>query len=370
MTGLFFWLKYGVWLYIIFSLSIENFIAQDRPNDGGSCIYLSWQGIEDTLIEGYVILRRTISDTTFKKIGFSGRLATNYEDNSVRDRERYIYLIAAQKQDSLYYHTMSNIVQSSPQFFHKGRLNILIGIIIFFLFLIVFMSQAKKGAKLFIRKIAGLDAVEEAVGRATEMGKPILYVPGLGDIDYPSTIASMNILGELAKKVAVYENPLIVVNCYSVVYTVAREVVKQAFISQGKIDKFNDDYIRYLTESQFGYAAAINGIILRERPATNFFIGPFFAESLLMAETGNQVGAVQIAGTDQVLQLPFFVTACDYTLLGEEVYAASAYLTKEPVLVASLKAQDAGKFLVLIILVLLTILSFLNINFVSILKAQ
>ncbi len=370
MTLCFFWLKYGVWLFLICSISIENFTAQDRPNDGGSCINLFWKGIGDTLIDGYVIFRCTLPDTTFEKIGFSGRLATNYEDNSVNDRNKYIYLIAVQKQDSLFFHTRSNIVQSSPQFFHRGRLNILIAVLLFSSFLILFMSRAKRGAKLFVRKIAGLDAIEEAVGRATEMGKPILYVPGLGDIDFPSVIASMNILGEIAKKSAVYENPMIVVNCYPVVYTVAREVVKQAYISEGKIDKFRDDYVRYLTESQFGYAAAINGIILREHPATNFFIGPFFAESLLMAETGNQVGAVQIAGTDQVLQLPFFVTACDYTLLGEEVYAASAYLTKEPVLVASLKAQDTGKFLTLLILILLTILTFFKINLTSLLRVQ
>lgn len=359
-----------MWIFFIFSIQIEDFKAFDRPNDGGSSIYLSWKCIKDSLIDGYAIFRRIVSDSEFKKIGFAGSFATSFEDNTVVDSLKYIYLIAVQKQDSLYYKTHSKIVQSSPQFFHKGRLNILIAIIIFALFFIYFMSQSKKGARLFVRKITGLDAIEESVGRATEMGKPVLYVTGLGDIDFPSTIASMNILGEIAKKVATYDNPLIVVNCYPVVYTVAREVVKEAYTSQGRNDRFKEDYVRYLTESQFGYAAAINGIILREKPATNFFIGPFFAESLLIAETGNQIGAVQIAGTDQVLQLPFFVTACDYTLLGEEVYAASAYLTKEPVLVASLKAQDMGKFLSLLILILLTILTFLKIDLTSIIRVE
>lgn len=359
-----------MWLFFIFSLSIEDFVARDRPDDGGRCILLSWKGVDDSLIDGYVLFRRRISDTSFKIIGFTGIFATTFEDNNVHDSIKYVYQIAAVKQDSFYYHTTSNVVQSSPQFFHRGRLNILVSIILFTLLLIYFINRAKRGENLFIRKISGLEAIEEAVGRATEMGKPILYVPGLGDIDFPSTIASMNILAELAKKAAVYDNQLIVVNCYPVVYTVSREVVRQAFINAGKIDRFNDDYVRYLTESQFGYAGAINGIILREKPATNFFIGPFFAESLLIAETGNQIGAIQIAGTDQVLQLPFFVTACDYTLLGEEVYAASAYLTKEPVLVASLKAQDTGKLLTLAILIILTIFSFFKINLTSILRVQ
>jgi hypothetical protein len=59
------------------------------------------------------------------------------------------------------------------------------------------------------------------------------------------------------------------------------------------------------------------------------------------------VGAVQVAGTDSITQLPFFITACDYTLMGEELYAASAYLSKEPMLLGSLRGQDWGKLLVI-----------------------
>ena len=33
-----------------------------------------------------------------------------------------------------------------------------------------------------IRKIPGLDAIEEAIGRATEMGRPVHYCPGIGGI--------------------------------------------------------------------------------------------------------------------------------------------------------------------------------------------
>ena len=73
-----------------------------------------------------------------------------------------------------------------------------------------------------------------------------------------------------------------------------------------------------------------------------FLRGLFYAESLILAETGNSVGAIQIAGTSEAAQLPFFVAACDYTLIGEELFAASAYLTGEPQQLGSLKGQDAG----------------------------
>ncbi|HBC45494.1 MAG TPA: hypothetical protein DCZ43_00460, partial [candidate division Zixibacteria bacterium] len=70
------------------------------------------------------------------------------------------------------------------------------------------------------------------------------------------------------------------------------------------------------------------------------------------AETGNIAASIQIAGTDQIAQLPFFVAATDYTLIGEELYAASAYLSQEPVQLGSLKAQDYTKAVLMVIIIL------------------
>ncbi len=87
--------------------------------------------------------------------------------------------------------------------------------------------------------------------------------------------------------------------------------------------------------------------MIRERPAAIFLIGYFFAESLILAETGQSVGAIQIAGQADPSQLPFFVATCDYTLIGEELYAASAYLSREPVLLGSMRGQDIAKAILL-----------------------
>ena len=348
-----------------------NVRAIDRPNDAGTAIIINWDlSPDDPVIEKYIIFRRTADDTSYLNIGFTKNGNTSFEDDDVEDGVDYTYMISAVRNSEISNSEPSATVQSRPQIFHLGRTNILICIIIFTTLLTIFVIQARKGRNLFIRRIPGLEAVDEAVGRATEMGKPIMYIPGLGNIDWTATIASMNILGEVSRKIAQYDTPLIVPNRWSVVYTVAKEVVKEAFVSEGRPDKFKEDYVRYLTEAQFGYAAAVNGIMLREKPATNFFIGRFWAESLIMAETGAQTGAIQIAGTDSVLRLPFFVTACDYTLIGEELYAASAYLSREPLLLGSLKAQDYGKLIVLAMLFVITVLAFLKIDLLSLLEIQ
>jgi hypothetical protein len=111
-----------------------------------------------------------------------------------------------------------------------------------------------------------------------------------------------------------------------------------------KGDSFNPMDVRYLSDDQFGYAAGVMGIMQREQVAANILFGAFWAESLIFAEVGSQSGAIQIAGTAATAQIPFFVAACDYTLIGEEMYAASAYLSRDPVLVGNLVGQDYGKW--------------------------
>jgi hypothetical protein len=151
------------------------------------------------------------------------------------------------------------------------------------------------------------------------------------------------ILGRVAKKIAEYQTSLIV-PCYDpIVMTIAQETVKTAYYDAGRPDTFKEDSVYFVTQSQWAYVAAVNGTIVRETPATNLYLGKFFAESLMLAETGALTGSIQISGTDEVAQIPFFVVACDYTLIGEELYAASAYLGREPRLLGSLKAQDYFK---------------------------
>jgi hypothetical protein len=248
------------------------------------------------------------------------------------------------------------------QWLNSERASVAVATILFAAILVWFVMSARRGRTFFIRKIPGLEAVEEAVGRATEMGRPILYSPGLDPMDEVGTVASINILGQVARKAAEYETRLMVPNRDPIVMAVAQEVVRDAHTEIGRPDTYNADDIYYTTYSQFGYAAAVCGTMMREKPATNFFIGRFYAESLILAETGNATGAIQIAGTDADAQLPFFITSCDYTLIGEELYAGSVYLSREPLLLGALKGQDAAKAIIIVIIILFSILLFFGID--------
>jgi len=220
-----------------------------------------------------------------------------------------------------------------------------------------YIDRARSGEEIYLRTIPGLKALEEAVGRATEMGKSVLFVPGISDMDQVETITGLNLLGHVAEHTAKYETSLNVPVSKSIVMEAGRDICKESYLKAGRPDLYSDDMVHYISDEQFAYAAGVNGIMEREKPAACFYLGKFYAESLMLAETGNSIGAIQIAGTGSPAQIPFFVTACDYTLIGEEFFTASAYLSKKPELVGSIKGQDIVKLLVMVFMVLTLVLN-------------
>lgn len=215
------------------------------------------------------------------------------------------------------------------------------------IFLIVFfvlfnISRARKSKDVTIRRIAGLDQIDEAVGRATETARPVIMVPGLGGLD-GITVQALTIFGSIVRTAARFMTPIRLLNYNPAVYAVAQKIVRDVYLSEGMPEQFDVDSVRFVSDRQFAFAAAVAGIIQRERVAAAFFMGDFYAESMIFAENANMVGSIQVAATTQVTQTPFFIAACDYVLLGDEFYAASAYLGREPILLGSLVGVDWAK---------------------------
>jgi hypothetical protein len=259
---------------------------------------------------------------------------------------RYAITIVAIGEDSESFTSEPVEIVTQQEFFNGKRFWLLMMLVAICGSVIAFIVAARMGMPMTIRRIAALEAVDEAVGRATEMGRPVLFVAGTQDMNEMGTIAGLTALSRVAKTVAEYDAKLEVPTSRSLVMTAARETVESAYLTAGRHDAYNPDLIYYVTDEQFGFVAYITGHMVRQKPATCFYLGIFYAESLILAETGNAIGAIQIAGTVETAQLPFFVAACDYTLIGEEFFAASAYLSGEPDQLGSLKGQDAGKVMV------------------------
>jgi hypothetical protein len=330
--------------------------AVDVPNDRGEAVLVSWKLSPDEAAHPermllYMISRADAPGGPFVLTDSVAAGRTEKTIEGLHAGKAVVFRVAAKGLGGASEGVDAAGATPAAQWFNSTRLSVFIAVVLFFTFVLWFISRARGGKAMFVRRIPGIDAIEEAIGRATEMGRSVLYVPGINDIDDIQTMASLTILESVAKMTAKYETPIVVPTTYPVVFTLAQEMVKNGYISAGRADAFDPNSVRYVTSEQFAYVAAVNGIMLRDKPAANIYLGSFFAESLLLAETGFATKAIQVAGTAQVAQLPFFVVACDYTLIGEELYAASAYLSHEPRLLGSLKGSDVMKVLLILVIV-------------------
>ncbi len=353
--------KLALLLFMISANGKLSVRARDVPDDRGGNVEISIK-VDSTLL-GNIIRVTRVEENGVKRDLMVGKIqkpVINLMDKGLPDNKPVRYHVSLWTPDWKFIEQkLSDAVVPKPSIFDRKKGFLFLLSIFYIGVLLTFMKRARKGEELYLRPIAGLAEVDNAIGRATEMGRPILFSTGLLGVTDVSTIAALNILAYITKKVAAYETRIIVPVYDPIVYTVAREVVKDAYTAAGRPDLFKNEDVFFLTQRQFAYAAGVSGIMVREKTATNFFMGYFFAESLILAETGAATGAIQIAGTDAISQLPFFVTACDYTLMGEELYAAGAYLAKDPRLTATIKGQDVMKGVLVGLLIVMTVLAFI-----------
>lgn len=330
--------------------------VNDTPDDNGTSLDLAWTLSPDdtTNITGYRVERAAAArPDSFEVVGETTRGQNAFSVGGLERGGRYVFrIVALTAGGESVASAVVGPVAPAAQWFNTRRLWLLAWTLVICGAILWYIREAKSGKKLFVRRIAGIEAVDDAIGRATEMGRKVMFVPGIQDMDDVQTIAAVTILGRVARITAENSTQLDVPVSKSLVMVTAREAVREAYQRAGRPDAFHEDMVHYVTDDQFGYAAAISGMVVRDKPATMFYMGAFFAESLVLAETGTAAGAIQIAGTGQPTQLPFFVAACDYTLLGEELFAASAYLSHEPKLLGSLKGQDFAKALFLFTMVI------------------
>jgi len=367
--------------------------AFDTPSDGGGSITLTWPRADAIAasavymiriaeaVDGPFYLAAEISSSSSlmsekpaqfgygeETESFHFAQVTTYAGTDgkvpVDDGKTYYFRIDVRDGDVLLNGETVVEAVALGNYFNWTKLNNLVLGSLLTLLTFGFISLARR-KELYIRRIGGLEALDEALGRATEMGKPVLFIHGLRDMSQISTIAAVNILGRVAKRTAEYDAALRVVAPDPVVMSVSQETVQASYFEAGRPDSFNPDHIFVAGTEQFSYAAAVEGIMVREKPAAHIMMGYFYAEALLLAETGATTGAIQIAGTDAFTQLPFFVTTCDYTLMGEELYAASAYLSRDPKLLGSLKGQDVGKAILIVVILLGTLLATVDLPFLT-----
>ena len=244
----------------------------------------------------------------------------------------------------------------------QGRL---LGLVLIIVIAVMAVYYIRSKKQVYVRRVPGLDAIEEAVGRSAEMAKPVVCSYGIasGGFDY-WTLTGLTILGHVARLAARTGTRLIVPTGGSdsslIVRPAVEEIVRTAYILEGALDNFKPDDIPFLSGQQYAYVGGYVGILQRTRPGSVIMTGSHASDAMNIAETSNAVGAITITSGSYLSNVAALACASDYILIGEEAPAAGAYLSTDPSQRASIRIQDLFKWFTIATLVIGLILVAVN----------
>jgi hypothetical protein len=242
----------------------------------------------------------------------------------------------------------------------------LVGIILILIFISYFgcLWLIKiKGKVPTFRTLPAIEALEECVGRATEMGRPVLITPGMGDLHttgVTTLLAGFTILRKVAEECAKRNTELVVGIVAAPHIPIVTGLVEEAYLVSGSPEAYKPENLIFLGGTQNAMIAGICGLLESRRPAAFIAAGGFAADLVALGGAARAVGALSVCGTTNTYQYPYAVVNFDYWLIGEDLLAASAAITKEPEQVASIWGGDIIRFILVGIIILGTGLTWIG----------
>lgn len=222
-------------------------------------------------------------------------------------------------------------------------------LLLFIVLVWLFSLRVRAGHIPILRRIPAFEALQGLTSQAVESGRPIHLSLGLGSMANETaadSLAALSILNYLGQQAAV---------------TGVRPTVSMAdptvmlFVQNALRAAYEDDLpgieaayrnVRWLAPQAAAYAAGVMSLLSIDNVETNIMVGNFGDEYLLMGEASVRQRTSHIAGTSVPNTLPFIYASAQKILLGEEIYAAGAYLQKLPAHLGSLLAQDTMRWII------------------------
>ena len=235
------------------------------------------------------------------------------------------------------------------------------------------MYRASKGHVPHVRHLAAFDSINEAIGRAAEMGKPVHFTTGHSGGGMYSSIAGehmagFSLLSYVARQCAEKDARLITTVSFSEMIQIAEDVISNAAIAVGRPDYFQKDMVRFASDNWLGYDMYAMSVIGEEQCAANIMIGAMDSTSSMIISAGGAVqGAIGIGGASGTgvsgpSSIAPFIVFCDYVLIGEETPAAGAIVSGDVDSLSGTVSSDYVKVISILAILAGTVMISLGIN--------
>jgi len=235
-------------------------------------------------------------------------------------------------------------------------------LLIFILPFIVFTVRAKSGRRFPLRPIRAYERLQSLVSQATESGRPIHVGLGsgqAGDVATPETVMGLTVFDFVARHAAASNQPILGTAGEATVLAAAQGVLQNARREAGFPERYTGRELNFYGPDPFGYAAGSLAAFERREHLASVLIGRFGAEGLWIAESSRDPEMTQLGGTSSPHAMALMGTALDETVIGEEIYAAGAYLHR-PSHLGSLATQDVVRVVVILVILVGVVMTLLG----------
>lgn len=234
-----------------------------------------------------------------------------------------------------------------------------LGLVIFAALLLAALTLVKRKSPPVFREIVALARVRRAAGMAVEDGTRLHISLGRGGLltrQGAAGLAGLALLRQLSEQTSISDRPPIASSGDPALSVLSQDTLHAAYLSAGAEELYQSANGRLAGLTPFSYAAGTIPIIRNEQISTNVLIGDFGPEVALLADAAERESAVLVgAASDPAAQAILFATTSD-PMMGEELFAASAYAGREPSHRASLQVQDLLRWLIILALLVSPVL--------------
>ena len=217
--------------------------------------------------------------------------------------------------------------------------------------LLFVLSRARRQGRPRFRVVPALARLHRAIGLSVEDGTRLLI--GLGGTSLltrngGSALAGLGLLHDVARDTSVSDRPPVAVAGEASLALLAQDVLQSGFREAGAVEFFQPSSGRLAGMTPFSAAAATIPMLTDEHVSAAALIGHHGVEAALVADASERSGIVLAgAADDPAAQAALFASASE-ALIGEEVFATSAYVGGRPAHVASLTVQDVLRWLIIL----------------------
>ena len=253
---------------------------------------------------------------------------------------------------------MDQVLSSQANFLAFLFVILCLGLIFFFMYF------GRHWLKISLRDIQAFRRFQREVDLSVEGGKRLHVSLGRGSVnDMPggASFSGLTILDRCARAASNSDQPPMATCGDGVITILSQDTLQSTYRSLATEQRYDPTTVRLTGLTPMAYAAGAIPTIHDENVTTNIYAGHFGTEIALLTEAGERSRSLTVAGTDDISAQAVLYATSDEPLLGEELYAAGAYLGTGPSHVASLNMQDIVRWLLVAVIILGAILKLLGI---------